>query len=155
MLRIDNMKLKRTTSRNCQYENETFIVKQQSVIEKVKEFPEIALNDQLPKKRRTNMKEKKIPEWAHPKGEQMIRKEVRCCGINSLAFVVLEPELYFLSLYLFRYLLIYPFSQEFDTISCTFQELYRLIKKNQITEFVYTYQNLQAWNFAGGFSSLK
>ena len=59
------------------------------------------------------------------------------CVCGTWAGIIFSLSLS-LSLYLFRYLLIYPFSQEFDTISCTFQELYRLIRKPNYRILVYT-----------------
>lgn len=76
------------------------------------------------------VRQKEMPRWGGCSYKEKIRREALYCGINSLAFMILGAETIFPpSFYSFPYLLVYPFSQEFDAISpqlpwtvCTFDK---------------------------------
>lgn len=111
------------------------------------------------------MRQKEIPRWGGCSYKEKIRRGALYRGINSLAFMILGAETIFPpSFYSFPYLLVYPFSQEFDAISpqlpwtvCTFDKgiikfgvhVYRVLlfanisilslKKNKHTQCVYIY----------------
>lgn len=121
------------------------------------------------------VRQKEMPRWGGCSYKEKIRREALYCGINSLAFMILGAETIFPpSFYSFPYLLVYPFSQEFDAISpqlpwtvCTFDKgiikfgvhLYRVLslKKNK---YIYIYIVLEEgmyerFNASCFFSSLK
>lgn len=111
------------------------------------------------------MRQKEVPRWGGCSYKEKIRRGALYRGINSLAFMILGAETIFPpSFYSFPYLLVYPFSQEFDAISpqlpwtiCTFDKgiikfgvhVYRVLlfanisilslKKNKHTQCVYIY----------------
>lgn len=112
------------------------------------------------------VRQKEMPRWGGCSYKEKIRREALYCGINSLAFMILGAETIFPpSFYSFPYLLVYPFSQEFDAISpqlpwtvCTFDKgiikfgvhlyrvlslriylsVYPLFKKEQVHIYIYS-----------------
>lgn len=114
------------------------------------------------------MRQKEVPRWGGCSYKEKIRRGALYRGINSLAFMILGAETIFPpSFYSFPYLLVYPFSQEFDAISpqlpwtvCTFDKeiikfgvhVYRVLpfanisilslKKNKHTQCVYIFRQL-------------